>query len=71
MKVKNCSKWITVNSAEEASKIIRATIDNDGTLGANRWYGFKQNGHIVEDGRTIAQISYNGRIWPAEGWQAK
>ena len=62
MKVMNCGHWTKVQTLEEASKLVRATID-DRDMGSEEWYGHSRNGIVQQYGQTIAQISYNGRIW--------
>ena len=70
MKVKNCRKWQKVDSIQEASKIIRQTIDNDSTMGSTKWYGYKDNGIVVNDAMVIlGRISYNGRIWDSKEYR--
>jgi len=64
MRVRNCGKWIVVSDLDEASKIIRQTIDQR-FMGSTDWYSnYSQNGLVFEGPRQIAKISYNGRIWP-------
>jgi len=64
MRVLNCGKWMVCADLEEASQIIRSTI-NHHFMGSTDWYSnYKQNGLVFEGNRQIAKISYNGRIWP-------
>lgn len=51
--------WINVESLEEASDFCRAYIARN-ELGSGNWTG----GEVKDQGKTIARISYNGRIWP-------
>ena len=62
MVVLNCNKYQQVENMQEASKIIRQTIDKKG-MGSTKWYGYKDNGSIMHEGIKIGYISYNGRIW--------
>lgn len=50
----------------EASALCRAYIDSKG-IGNSRWSG----GEIYRDGKQVAYVSYNGRVWKgtARGWQ--
>lgn len=49
---------IKVKDYAEASKVCRAYIEQH-ELGAGNWSG----GKVFEDGREIAEVSYNGRVW--------
>ena len=54
------TRSVRVKSLEEASKVCRDYIDSSG-LGGGNWSG----GLVTsEEGIAIAEISYNGRIWP-------
>lgn len=64
MRVLNCGKWIVVSDLDEASRIIRYTIEHR-FMGSTDWYSeYSQNGLVLEGTRQIAKISYNGRVWP-------
>ena len=53
-------KTVVVSSIAEASRVCLAYIaEND--LGMGNWSG----GQICDGaGRRVAQVSYNGRVWP-------
>ena len=54
--------WVHVPSFEAASAAISAERDRLG-VGASAWE--RDTGHVVDtQGRLVAHISYNGRIWP-------
>jgi hypothetical protein len=53
---------LVVPTMEEAAKECRAYIERNG-LGAGNWTG----GEISVDGRKIASVSYNGRVWDLAG----
>lgn len=57
---------VKVSSFAEASKICQKYID-DNDLGGGNWTG----GAIYEDGKQIAYVSYNGRIWEGKEWNAR
>ena len=49
-----------VRNLEHASKTVREYIESNG-LGSSQWTG---TGRVKSDtGKTIAWVSYNGRIW--------
>jgi hypothetical protein len=51
-------KMQSVDSFEEASRVVNRFIsEND--LGAGNWTG----GAIYKDGKQVAYVSYNGRVW--------
>lgn len=52
---------VEVNSWQEASAACEAYIAQY-QLGGGNWTG----GQICEDGRQIARVSYNGRVWDLE-----
>ena len=51
---------VMVETLEEASAAVREYLDSTG-LGASEWKG----GRVVDvdTGKTVARISYNGRLW--------
>lgn len=53
----------TVGSFEAASQLY-ATKRNASGLGGSKW----PEGQIIKDGKTIARVSYNSKIWPAAEW---
>jgi hypothetical protein len=54
--------WVHVPSFEAASAAISAERDRLG-VGASAWE--RDTGNVVDaQGRLVAHISYNGRIWP-------
>lgn len=55
---------VAVNSLQEASKVCRDYIERN-QLGSGNWTG----GMVSEDGKQVARISYNGRIWPPGDWR--
>lgn len=57
------TKSVTVQSLSEASAVCRQYLDEH-DLGGGNWVG----GLVTDkDGTALAEISYNGRIWP-EGY---
>lgn len=52
---------LTVTNVEEASRLCRKYITQY-NLGGGNWTG----GQISENGREIARVSYNGRVWNTE-----
>ncbi len=54
---------VEVRDFAEASRVCRAYIAKY-DLGAGNWPG----GIIRQGTRTIARVSYNGRVWPAGKW---
>ena len=52
---------IEVRSLDEASQVCKKFIDKN-ELGGGSWSG----GQVFDGNRQIANISYNGRIWPVE-----
>lgn len=57
-------KQVHLQSIRDASKKCLNYIKRNG-LGAGNWTG----GQIYQDGKQIAQVSYNGRVWEgAEDW---
>ena len=53
---------IPVTCFEAASVMCRQYIERNG-LGGGNWTG----GSIERDGKKVAKVSYNGRIWDIEG----
>ncbi len=51
-------KTVKVCSMADASKACRKYID-DHELGGGNWTG----GEISLDGKAVARVSYNGRVW--------
>jgi len=49
---------VPISSFEEASSIVRKFIDKN-DLGGGNWTG----GQIYKNGKEIAYVSYNGRVW--------
>lgn len=62
-KIKIKPNRVKVSSFAEASKVCQKYID-DNDLGGGNWTG----GTIYEDGKEIAYVSYNGRIWEGKEW---
>lgn len=59
-RIRGKKKIVKVKSFEEASKICRKYIEDNG-LGGGNWTG----GAIRDDsGAEIGRVSYNGRVWP-------
>lgn len=52
---------VTVSSYKEASKVVTEDIARRG-WGGSQWYG-KGAGRILVDGKQVAFVSYNGRVW--------
>lgn len=61
------SRWVRVATLREASDAVQAHLGKGGTrIGASRWTG---SGEVQDDnGKTIAVVSYNGRVWTPEPW---
>jgi hypothetical protein len=60
----NSGEWHPVADLEDASRVCCEYIANN-DLGCGNWAGGK-----VRDAETqevVAEISYNGRIWPTDG----
>lgn len=53
---------VEVASLAEASQACRAYIERNG-LGGGNWTG----GNVTDNGKTIARVSYNGRVWAPDG----
>jgi len=54
---------VGVASFAEASDVFRAWIERNGLGGGNM---VRESGHIKDaDGRVVAEVSYNGRVWEA------
>lgn len=49
---------VGADSLEEASRICRAYMDRN-ELGGGNWNG----GNVYENGKLVAEVSYNGRVW--------
>ena len=56
-------RTVEVETLEEASRECRRYIE-DNHLGGGNWNG----GQAKQGKKVVAQISYNGRIWPIEEW---
>lgn len=54
-----------VSTLREASERVRAYIQKH-ALGASQWCGTGA-GMVLADGKPIARVSYNGRVWSADG----
>ena len=50
---------VSVQNLDAASVMCRQYIEKNG-LGGGNWTG----GDVHRDGKLIARVSYNGRIWP-------
>lgn len=61
------SRWQDVDGLEEASRACRAYVEEYG-LGGGNWAG----GEVIDhsSGKTVARVSYNGRVWPPGKWHA-
>lgn len=64
MKVYALGRWHTVSSLEAASRFVLDTTESR-DMGGTEWYnrGGGRAGLVVDRGRPIARVSYNGRIW--------
>lgn len=49
---------VTVTTLNDASAACRTFISDNG-LGSGNWAG----GNVISDGKVVARISYNGRVW--------
>lgn len=56
----NARRIIPVSSLEDASRKLRQWCDRWGLGGGNI---ARDCGNVLEDGRLVARISYNGRAW--------
>jgi hypothetical protein len=62
--------WVPVEALHEAALAVRQHIDAYG-LGSSNW-GQAQAPVQDADGKTVALISYNGRVWSTErDWQQR
>jgi hypothetical protein len=55
------NKVVKIKSLEQASVLCEKFIMNN-DLGSGNWSG----GDIKENGRVIARVSYNGRVWKSD-----
>lgn len=55
-----------VSSLREASEVCQRFIKKN-DLGGGNWTG----GQVYDQGKQIAEISYNGRAWDTEGKEIK
>jgi len=62
MTVNNCGKEVSIKSFDDASKLIRNHIEKK-EMRSSKWYQYKDNGTITDNGKQVASISFNGRIW--------
>lgn len=51
-------KTVRAGSLGEAAQLCRAYIEQH-ELGAGNWSG----GDVTEDGKLVARVSFNGRVW--------
>jgi hypothetical protein len=65
MQVKIFNFKVDVANIQEASKLVRQTIDHH-NLGSSEWYKCKSNGNLYTKGKKSGYISYNGRAWKKE-----
>ena len=68
MKIYALGRWHTVSSLKDASRFVRETTDSRG-MGATEWYDrcAGRAGLVIDaDGRPVAHVSYNGRIWAVD-----
>jgi hypothetical protein len=65
MQVKIFNFKIDVANIQEASKLVRQTIDNH-NIGSLEWYQYKSNGSLYTNGKKSGYISFNGRAWKKE-----
>lgn len=56
------SRWVAVSSLAGARDKCEAFRDEH-SLGGGNWAG----GHVASDGKVVARVSYNGRIWANDG----
>ncbi len=49
---------VSVTTLNDASQTCRKYIDENG-LGGGNWVG----GDVTSDGKVVARVSYNGRVW--------
>jgi hypothetical protein len=56
------AKNVEVSTLADASDVVLAYIGRNG-LGGGNWTG----GQVIKGGKVVARISYNGRIWGADG----
>lgn len=65
MEVRLPRRWTRVTSLADASHVVQEYINERG-WGASDWYPHANVGLVVQDGRPIAHVSYNGRIWEVD-----
>ena len=58
-------RLVEIQSYDEASKVCNAFIQRN-QLGAGNWT--RGAGAIFVDGKQVAVVSYNGRVWPGTKW---
>ena len=56
---------VEVGSFAQASRALRDWVDRN-ELGAGNMAG--RCGEVTADGRVVARVSYNGRVWTPEEW---
>lgn len=56
---------VGVEDFAQASAVCLSYIQRN-ELGGGNWTG----GAIYEDGKQVAHVSYNGRVWPGAAWKA-
>lgn len=56
-----------VASYAEASRVVREEIDATG-VGGTEWASHCA-GLIRVDGKVVAHVSYNGKVWPGRKWK--
>lgn len=54
--------WLEVDDLAQARKVCLGYIDAH-QLGGGNWAG----GEVRDDGKQVARVSYNGRVWSPDG----
>jgi hypothetical protein len=55
---------VEVASLREASRALWAHVDGEGLGASDMLKGF---GNVTENGKVLARVTYNGRVWNADG----
>lgn len=58
---------VKVASLQGASAAVLSHI---GHMGSQEWYGSSLRvGDVYDQGKLVARVSYNGRVWPPGPWR--
>lgn len=58
-------KRVEIPSLADAAKAVRAHIEDPKGewIGSGSWLRCAKAGHVYQDGKHVATVSYNGRVW--------